>query len=84
MSQRLQDFPGIGPTGAAIFLREVQAVWPGVSPYFDKKTIEGAKRVDLPTDVDELAGLVGIADRPRLAAGLVRIALDKSDKNPLD
>lgn len=84
VSQRLQDFPGIGPTGAAIFLREVQAVWPGVSPYFDKKTIEGAKRVDLPTDVDELAGLVGIADRPRLAAGLVRIALDKSDKNPLD
>src|SRR5699024_3376662 len=24
----LQDFPGIGPTGAATFVREVQGVWP--------------------------------------------------------
>lgn len=79
VSQRLQDFPGIGPTGAAIFLREVQGIWPEVGPYFDKKTFQGAERVDLPTDADALAELVDVADRPRLAAGLVRVALDTSD-----
>lgn len=83
VSQRLQDFPGIGPTGAAIFLREVQGIWPVVSPYFDKKAMEGAERVGLPTEADRLAELVTMADRPRLAAGLVRVALDKSDENPL-
>jgi len=45
--------------------------------------MEGAKRVGLPTEADRLAELVTMADRPRLAAGLVRVALDKSDENPL-
>ncbi len=79
VSNRLQKFPGIGPTGAAIFLREVQGIWPGIGPYFDKKAMQGAQQIDLPTDADELAELVEVKDRPRLAAGLVRIALDKSD-----
>lgn len=83
VSKRLQEFPGIGPTGAAIFLREVQGIWPEVSPFFDKKTLEGAKRVGLPTSVDALAELVEVADRPRLAAGLVRVALAPADEDPL-
>ena len=29
----LEEFPGIGPSGAGIFLREVQAVWPSVAPW---------------------------------------------------
>src|SRR5690625_616828 len=83
VSNRLQKFPGIGPTGAAIFLREVQGIWPGIGPYFDKKAMQGAQKVDLPTDAGELAELVDVQDLPRLAAGLVRIALDKSVE-PLD
>src|SRR5699024_1776580 len=83
VSNRLQQFPGIGPTGAAIFLREVQGIWPDIGPYFDKKAMQGAQKVDLPTDAGELAELVDVQDLPRLAAGLVRIALDKSE-DPLD
>ena len=41
--------------------------------------MQGAQQIDLPTDADELAELVDVKDRPRLAAGLVRVALDKSD-----
>src|SRR5699024_3706922 len=74
VSNRLQQFPGIGPTGAAIFLREVQGIWPDIGPYFDKKAMQGAQKVDLPTDAGELAELVDVQDLPRLAAGLVRIA----------
>src|SRR6202046_1025062 len=45
---RLTEFPGLGPTGASIFLREVQDVWPGVAPYVDGKMISGAGRVGVP------------------------------------
>ena len=31
-AELLQEFPGIGPLGAAIFLREVQVVWRWVQP----------------------------------------------------
>jgi endonuclease III len=72
----LQEFKGIGPTGADIFLREVQGVWPGVSPYFDAKVIEGAKLLDPPLDGQELAALAGSpAQLARLAAALVRLSL---------
>src|SRR5699024_8619499 len=55
VSNRLKQYPGIGPTGAAIFLREVQVIWPDTRPYFDKKAMQGAKKVHLPTDAGELA-----------------------------
>ncbi|MET9429388.1 endonuclease [Streptomyces sp. NPDC003036] len=73
----LQEAPGIGPAGADIFLREVQGVWPEVAPYLDRKTLDGARRLGLPTDRDQLAGLAGEAELPALAAALVRAALDK-------
>jgi len=72
---RLQDFPGIGPAGAAIFAREAQGVWPGLVPFLDKKALDGAERAGLPRDPQTLAGLVDDADLPRLAAALVRVAL---------
>ena len=81
---RLQDFPGIGPTGAAIFVREVQGVWPQVAPFFDEKTLDGADRVGLPRSAQRLAELVDTPGLPRLAAGLVRIALDRSHGDPLE
>ncbi|WP_406143193.1 endonuclease [Streptomyces sp. NBC_01012] len=74
----LRRFPGIGPAGADIFLREVQAVWPEVSPYLDTKALQGAERLGLPTAPDELIRLAKGQDPAVLAAALVRGALDRS------
>ncbi|MGU3652138.1 endonuclease [Mycolicibacterium sp. A43C] len=73
--RQLQQFKGIGPTGADIFLREVQDVWPWVRPYFDDRAIEAARGLGLPHDPD---GLHRLAPRrsARLAAALVRVSLD--------
>jgi hypothetical protein len=73
----LQEFPGLGPAGADIFLREAQAVWPETEPYLDTKALQGARALDLP---DTTAALLRLADGARpavLAAALVRVALGK-------
>lgn len=72
----LIEFPGIGPTGADIFLREAQAVWADIRPYVDRRVSAGARRLGLPTDADRLAHLVPPAEFPRLASALVRVSLD--------
>jgi endonuclease III len=78
IASRLTEFPGVGPTGASIFLREVQEVWPGVAPYVDAKVTSGAHRVRLPADRESLAGLLAASDQPaRLAAALVRVSLSQ-------
>jgi hypothetical protein len=77
LRELLQRFPGVGPTGADIFCREVQAVWPWLAPYLDKVTIDGARRVGLPTSADKLAGTVRRGELDRLAAALTRVARDK-------
>lgn len=74
---KLQEFRGIGPTGASIFCREVQGLWPNLAPHLDKKVIQGADALDLPTSADELAALADADALPRLAAACVRAALDK-------
>lgn len=71
----LQRVPRLGPTGASIFCREAQAVWPGLRPYLDRKALDGAGRLGLPTDPDQLAALVPDEDLARFAAALVRTAL---------
>ncbi|TDO12294.1 hypothetical protein EV580_4020 [Mycobacterium sp. BK086] len=71
----LKQFSGIGETGADIFLREVQDVWPWVRPYFDKRALETAGELGLPRDADKLAALTGRAVAP-LAAALVRVSPD--------
>lgn len=73
----LLDIPGIGPTGADIFLRDVQGVWPEFAPYIDRKALDGARRLGLPASPEKLGGLVTGRDMPRLADGLVHAALDK-------
>jgi endonuclease III len=71
----LTGFPGIGPAGADIFLREVQAAWPSVAPYADARVAKGAQRVGLPTDQSEVAGLLANSGHPaELAAALVRVS----------
>jgi hypothetical protein len=74
----LQEFSGIGPAGASIYLREVQEVWPSVAPYIDDRVTEGARRAGLPSGRDELATLLADSGQPsRLAAALVRVSLDR-------
>ncbi|WP_411099522.1 endonuclease [Streptomyces sp. x-45] len=73
----LQEFPGVGPTGADIFLREAQLLWPEVGPLLDRKAVRGAERLGLPGDPDRLLSLAGKTEPAVLAAALVRAAVDK-------
>ncbi|MBH5338272.1 endonuclease [Streptomyces pactum] len=77
LSRLLQEVPGLGPTGADIFLREVQGVWPEVAPYIDAKATQGAERIGLPGDAEELGRLAGDRAPEVFAAALVRVALDR-------
>ncbi|MFI8167452.1 endonuclease [Streptomyces sp. NPDC085931] len=72
----LREFPGIGPAGADIFLREAQEVWPETAPYLDAKALQGAERLNLPGDPERLAELAGNSGTAVLAAALVRAAVD--------
>ena len=80
----VQEVRGIGPTGAAVFLREVQHVWPWVRPYLDDRACAGARRIGLPDGVDRLAELVAPDDLARFAAGLVRVSRLPEQRDPFD
>ncbi|MFE7645787.1 endonuclease [Streptomyces phaeoluteigriseus] len=73
----VQEVTGIGPTGADIFLREVQSVWPEAAPYIDAKALEGARRLGLPDEPDQLVESARPTEPAALAAALVRAALDR-------
>jgi hypothetical protein len=78
IASQLTEFPGLGPVGTSIFLREVQEIWPEVAPYVDAKVTSGAHRVRLPADRESLAGLLAASGQPaRLAAALVRVSLSQ-------
>jgi hypothetical protein len=78
IASALTEFSGMGPTGASIFLREVQDTWPAVAPYVDAKVTSGARRVWLPYDRESLAKLLADSGQPaRLAAALVRVSLSQ-------
>jgi endonuclease III len=70
----LTEFPGIGPAGADIFLREAQGTWPELAPCFDQRVLDGAARLGLPREPAALAGLVPGGELARLAAALVRVS----------
>ncbi|WP_304116704.1 endonuclease [Mycolicibacterium bacteremicum] len=78
----LQKFKGIGPTGADIFLREVQDVWPWVRPYFDDRAIGAARQLGLPDDPEDLHRLAPRRSA-KLAAALVRVSLDDDLRDTL-
>ena len=78
IASMLTEFSGVGPTGASIFLREVQDTWPAVAPYVDARVTSGARRVRLPYDREALARLLADSGQPaRLAAALVRVSLSQ-------
>ena len=80
----IQEVKGIGPTGAAVFLREVQEVWPWVRPYLDDRARAGAVRLGLPEERERLADLIRPGELARFAAGLVRISRLPAGQDPLD
>ncbi len=73
--ERLTEFPRIGPTGAEIFCREAQSVWPALRPSFDRRALALARDAGLPDDANALAKLVRGEELSRLAAALVRRSL---------
>jgi hypothetical protein len=73
LEKAVRSFPRIGPTGAGIFCREVQDVWPEVAPYFDDRALRAAAELDLPTEPDRLAALAPAGRAAALAAALVRV-----------
>jgi hypothetical protein len=72
----LTAVPRLGPVGADIFTREVQAVWPEFRPHLDPKALAGAEKLGLPQDAAKLAEQVSGDDVARLAAALVRADRD--------
>jgi hypothetical protein len=76
LQKTLTTFPRIGPVGAGIFCREVQDVWPQVSPFFDDRALASARRLGLPDDPARLAALAPDGRVGQLAAALVRADLD--------
>ncbi|WP_327292217.1 endonuclease [Streptomyces sp. NBC_01198] len=77
LREALREFPGIGPTGTDIFLREVQQVWPDIAPFFDNRALQGAAKAGLPDRPDALSRAAGDAEPAVLAAALVRLTLAK-------
>ncbi|WP_375482472.1 endonuclease [uncultured Jatrophihabitans sp.] len=67
----IQAFTCIGPLGVDIFCREVQAVWPGLRPFADRRVLELARKRGLPADVTKLARAAGTDDLSRVGAALL-------------
>ncbi len=75
LAAAVAETPRIGPVGARIFCREVQDVWPEVSPYFDDRALKHAGKIGLPRHPEKLAALAPRNEIARLAAALVRADL---------
>ncbi|MEV0536492.1 endonuclease [Kitasatospora sp. NPDC050463] len=84
LRELLQEVPRIGPVGADIFCREVQAVWPDLRPYFDERSRRAATSLGLPHTPRGLAELVPPEDLARLAAALVRAGLSRTTAEDLE
>jgi hypothetical protein len=76
-SRLLQEFPGIGPVGSQIFLRESQRVWAWVRPFADVRVLTAARELGLPGTVNGLVSLNGTRDLSGLGAALVHVSLDR-------
>ncbi|WP_330456246.1 endonuclease [Streptomyces sp. NBC_00820] len=83
LRELVREMPRIGPVGADIFCREVQAVWPEVRPFFGERACATAAELGLPHTPKGLATLVPGDDLARLAAALVRVGLSKGGAEAL-
>lgn len=72
----LEEFDGIGPVGAGIFLREVQDEWTWLRPFLDKRAQQGAEALGVPTGSAQLEKHAPDGRFAPLAAALVRVSLD--------
>jgi hypothetical protein len=77
LARLLANVPRLGPVGAEIFTREVQLVWPEFRPHLDRKALQGAEKLGLPTQPGRLAKLVDPGELAHLAAALVRVTLER-------
>lgn len=82
-SRLLEEFDGIGPVGAEIFLREVQDTWTWLRPHLDDRALDGAEALHLPRDRSRLASLAGSREISPLAAALVRVTIDPKLRDEL-
>jgi hypothetical protein len=71
----LMKFKGIGEVGVDIFFREVQAAWPELHPFADRRALSSAERLGLGGSAQALARQVRKKDFVRLVAALVRVEL---------
>ena len=72
----LTECKGIGPAGAQMFLREIQAVWEEFDPFVDPRSRDVAERMGLPASPAHLRQLVDDRrDFVRLLDALVRCGL---------
>jgi hypothetical protein len=71
----LQEFSGIGPVGADIFLREVQMVWDEVYPFADRRVLDAARKLGLAGDARALSRLAERSEFARLTSALIRVDL---------
>jgi hypothetical protein len=74
----LQEFTGIGPLGADIFLREVQSVWTWLQPYLGERAGETAAELGVPHTERGLAAAIGDDDLAHVTAALIRYSTDSA------
>jgi WD40 repeat protein len=75
----LTAFPRLGPAGADIFCREAQLVWPELRPALDRKVLDGARRLCLPTNGGtEVVSTASHLDDPQPADALAVVDLRPS------
>jgi endonuclease III len=75
-AELLQEFAGVGPLGAEIFLREAQTVWSWVRPYLGARAARTAKDIGVPHTARGLANALGDDDLAHISAALIRYATD--------
>ncbi len=73
----LKEAKGLGDVGVDIFFRETQVSWEELLPFADERSLEAARRLDLPDDPEGLGDLAsGPTTFTRLVAALVRTELE--------
>ncbi|MHB9155015.1 MAG: HhH-GDP family DNA glycosylase [Endomicrobiales bacterium] len=80
----LKDFKGIGDVGADIFFREAQVAWDELYPFADRRALEGARKLGLGANTEQLAALVDKKTFPHLVAALVRVQLEGDIREVLE